>query len=151
MRALLLLLAALAATGCMPRLIPGTELEDTDDNHRVLGLIEEYRRATEARDAGAVFSLVAGGFYDDAGTADTGDDLDAAGLHKRLQKEWANRVKQTRLEIQVKKIFVEGDTARVRFFYTLRYQVGEEWKQELDAKEMLLKREGGVWKILSGV
>jgi hypothetical protein len=142
---------AVALCACAPRLIPGTEIEDTDENQRILSVIEQYRRSAESRNVDAMEALIAPAFYDDSGTPDTTDDLDSTSLKTRLGKEWKNRVKTVRLNVQVKKIFVEGDTARVRYFYTLRYQVGESWKQELDTKEMLLRRENGVWKILSGV
>ena len=39
---------ALVAFACAPRLIPGTEVEDTDDNQRILTLIEDYRRSAES-------------------------------------------------------------------------------------------------------
>ena len=140
-----------AASACAPRLIPGTDIEDTDDNQRILSVVDQYRRSAETRNVEAMSHLVSTGFYDDSGTPDANDDLDAAQLRAKLGKEWASRIKTVRLELQVKKIFVEGDTARVRYFYTLRYQIGESWKQELDTKEMLLRREGGEWKIMSGV
>ncbi len=146
-----ILLGVWLLSACGPRLIPGTELDDTDDNQRVLAVINEYRANSEAKNVDAVLNLVSMQFYDDGGTAEPQDDLDAAGLRKKLAAEWSGRVKQVRMEIQVKKIFVEGDTARARYFYTIRYQVGEDWQQDMDAKEMLFKREGGVWKILSGV
>ena len=138
-------------TACMPKLIPGTEIEDNDDNQRILNVVETYRRSAEARDPEMLAALVSPTFYDDSGTPDTKDDLDPNSLKTRLAKEWGSRVKTVRLDIQVKKILVDGDSARVRFFYTIRYQVGEAWKQELDTKEMLLKREAGAWKIISGV
>ncbi len=142
---------ALVASACAPRLIPGTEIEDTDDNQRILSVIEQYRRSAESRNVDAMEALISPAFYDDSGTPDTTDDLDSASLKTRLSKEWKGRVKTVRLDVQVKKIFVDGDTARVRYFYTLRYQIGESWKQDLDTKEMLLRREAGTWKILSGV
>jgi hypothetical protein len=142
---------ALVTAACAPRLIPGTEIEDTDDNQRILNVVEQYRRSAESRNAEAMSALISSGFYDDSGTPDTSDDLDSSGLKTRLTKEWKERVKTIRLDLQVKKIFVDGETARVRYFYTLRYQIGDSWKQDIDTKEMLLRREGGAWKIMSGV
>jgi hypothetical protein len=142
---------AFLASACVPRLIPGTEIEDNDDNQRILSLVEQYRRDAESRNADALSMLVSPGFYDDSGTPETTDDLDQASLKTRLSKEWKSRIKTVRLDLQVKRISVEGDTARVRYFYTLRYQIGENWKQEIDTKEMLLRRESGLWKIMSGV
>lgn len=150
MRRILTVVPVLLAA-CGPRLISGTDVEDTDDNHRILALVDQYRRATEAKDVEAVSALISDTFFDDGGSPEGSDDLDAKAIRKRLALEFDKRVQQVRLEVQVKKIYLEGDAARVRYFYTLRYQVADGWRQEIDTKEMFLRREGGVWKIMSGV
>ena len=73
-----LALATLAAVGCSPRRIPGTDIESTADTRAVYDVVQAYRQAMEKRDAAAVLALVAPNYYDTAGTPEPADDLDRA-------------------------------------------------------------------------
>jgi len=148
--ALLLLAAAAACT----RRIPGTEIDDTRDNRAVVEVIDAYRRAFEARDAAAALALVSTAYFDDAGTADASDDLDRGQLARALPETLA-RLPSVRLELAVTRVEVDGDQAAAYLFHDSRYRVatprGEIAKRDSDMARMTFRREGGAWKIASGL
>ncbi len=151
----LALVTALATTGCAPRLLPGTEIRDTPEAHEIFDVLGSYRAALESRNVDGIMKLVSKGFFDDSGTPEGGDDFDYAGLETRLKK-WADNTKTLRASLDVKNIVVEGETAKVQYFFDVNYQIpGPEgvaqWKRESDTKEMALKREGSAWRIVSGI
>jgi ketosteroid isomerase-like protein len=147
-------LAVLALSGCAGRRIPGTDIKDNADTRAVVAAIDAYRQAAERRDAGAVLALVSPKYFDDAGTPDPGDDVDYGQLKKRITDDY-QRITALRLDMGVKRIDVEGDKASAYVFYDEHYRIatkaGEVAKQASDQHRMLLVREGGAWKFVSGL
>ncbi|MCI0569801.1 MAG: nuclear transport factor 2 family protein [Myxococcaceae bacterium] len=146
--ALLLLLAA-----CAPRRIPDTDIPDTRDTRAILEVLRQYREATEKRDAQALLALVSPTFHDDAGTGTPADDMDYARLQQVLPEKLA-ALKDVQLELSVRRIDVEGDEATAVFYYTTSYLipgVTQKAQSDSDLMEMKLRREGGTWKIRSGL
>ena len=87
----LLVCALLVLPACAPRLIPGTDISDTEDARAILGVMENYRAAFEHRDAKAIEQLLSPAFRDDAGTEDPADDLTADNLSRpcpRSSRGW---------------------------------------------------------------
>lgn len=144
----------LAAAAACARKIPGTEIDDTRDNRAIVAVIDAYRRAFEARDAAAAMALVSASFFDDAGTADPSDDLDRDQLAKALPETLA-RLPAVKLELAVSRIEVDKDTAAAYLYHDSRYRVstprGEIPKRDSDLSRMTFRREGGVWRITSGL
>ena len=147
-------LALLAALACSPRRIPGTDVRDTPDTRAVIAVIDSYRKAAERRDAGAVLALVSPKYFDDAGTPDPGDDVDYDQLGKRLAADYA-RVTSLRLDIGVKQVEIDNDTAFAIIFYDQHYRIetkaGEVAKQASDPHRMRFVREQGAWRFISGL
>ncbi len=143
----------LAAAACAHK-IPGTEIDDTRDNRAVVEVIDAYRRAFEARDAAAALALVSADYFDDAGTAEPSDDLDRGQLAKALPETLA-RLPSVKLELAVTRVEVDGDKAAAYMFHDSRYRVatprGEIAKRDSDLARMTFRREGGAWKIASGL
>jgi ketosteroid isomerase-like protein len=150
----LALAMALAAAACSPKRIPGTEIPDNDDTRALVALVEKYQAAAEARDAAAVLALVSPAYLDDAGTPDPSDDLDYGLLAKALPVDLA-RVSGVRMQLQIRDIRVEGDRAQVYVRYDARYRVatraGEVAKAQADVSRLVMVRERGAWKIVSGL
>ncbi len=148
------LAAALAAAGCSPKRMPGTNIDDTPDTRAIVGTIDAYRQAAERRDADAVLSLVSKKYYDDAGTPDPSDDIDYDQLQRRLVADYA-KLAAVRLEINVNRIDVSDDRASAYVFYDARYRIrtkgGEVPKQASDVQRMQFIREDGTWKFVSGL
>lgn len=147
--------ALLAASGCTPKRIPGTDIEDTPESRAILEVMEKYRRAVEARDASGVLALVADSFKDDGGTPSPEDDLDYQGLTERLPQAMA-RLEDVRLEMTVRKVEIDksAGTARAVYTYTTSFRMPgltTRPQSESEIKEMFFKRVGEQWKITSGI
>ena len=67
-------------TACTQQLIPNTDLEDTEENRKLVEFCEVYRHAVEHRDIDKLLSLAHADYYEDGGNVDATDDLDYAGL-----------------------------------------------------------------------
>src|SRR5579859_4741413 len=96
------LASAILLVGCGARRIPGTDIEDNEDTRAILKVMEQYRTAVEARDADGVIRLASESFKDDGGTATPEDDLDYAGLQKKLPKRFA-RLDDIHLDLSIRK------------------------------------------------
>lgn len=138
-----LLLGALA--GCAPSLIPGTNIEDTDENRTVLEFLGKYRKAVTERSASSVVALTTQDYFEDNGTVDQKDDYGRTGLEEKLQANFA-RTKEMELEIVVQKIErPEGKDGpvHVAFRYNQRALVelpaGQQWISVTDVNRLVLR------------
>ncbi len=149
----LLVVTALVG-GCSPKRIAGTDIKDSPDTRAVVDTIEKYRVAAESRNADAVMALVSPAYYDNGGTADPSDDVDADRLRKRLVEDYA-KLTWVSLEIAIKRIDIEGDRATAYIFFDERYRMkmksGEVAKQASDIHRMQLAREQGGWRFIAGI
>jgi hypothetical protein len=146
LRPALLVLVAVLATACKPSLIAGTQVQDTEDNRAILDVVRRYKLAFEARDAAAIGALASPRYLDERSSTSK------AVLDQKLRDEFA-RVKDARLDVTVRKIAVEGARATVDYFFALALLVDAptaEWVRESDEKRMILEREGGEWRVVSG-
>lgn len=146
---------ALALVACGTRNIPGTNIADTDEDRAVLRVLADYKTAYEARDADAILKLVSPSFYETNGTPDPSDDYDYKGLQKILGDEF-KQVESPALDLDVRKVDVKGDEARVDYYYTARFQLANAgpnggFKSSADVAQIRMKREDGGWKIVSGI
>jgi len=152
---LLPLLAAVVALclGCAARRIPGSDIEDTPDTRAILGVLEQYRAALEARDANKILQLVSEQFKDNGGTASPEDDLDYAALRRVLPERLA-RLEDVKVDFSVRRVVVEKDTASVIYYYNTHYRLPRlttKVVNEGDLEQMVLRKVGGTWKILTGI
>ncbi len=149
-----LLLLALAAAACAPKLIPETQVEDTRENRAVYQVIQTYREAMDRRDAAAVLALVAPDYYDNGGTPAPEDDVNRAILEERLPQDLA-RVDAVKLDVGVRKIDVKDDRAEVEVFYDGWYRVktpsGAVPRRDSDVQRMRLRKVNGRWLFTSGL
>lgn len=151
-----LVLGLLALSGCSPKKIPGTDLDDTSDTRAVIDVLQKYRLAVEAKNPQAVQQLADTTFRDDGGSSSPDDDLDYASLPTRLAQRMA-KVSELKLDVTVRRIEFDGDekVARVTYSYQLSFKMPEyssRTQSENDIKQMLLKRVGeSEWKITSGI
>ena len=85
---MLALWMAATTVGCHTQYIPNTDVEDTDENRRIVQFCEEYRKAVEARNIAILLKLAHPTYYEDGGNLDAADDLDFAGLREYLEEEF---------------------------------------------------------------
>lgn len=147
------ILSLVSAAGCAKRLIPGTEIEDTDDTQAILALFKQYRIAMEGRDADSVVKLTSADFKDDGGTVETEDDLDRATLQTALLSRFS-KINNVRLNLEVRGINIKEADATAVYYYTLRFEtpgLSSKVQSNSDLKKMELKKDDAGWKILSGI
>ncbi|UJR79124.1 SnoaL-like domain-containing protein [Sandaracinus amylolyticus] len=150
----LMSLLAVASSGCAARMIPNTDVEDTDDNREVVEFVEQYRHAMEARNPGQILRLVSESYYDDNGTPTTEDDIDYGLLQERVAR-LAEDVIEVRYEMRYRRVTFRSDRVVVDFTYTGRFKVqtaeGERWARRLADNRLELVRENGEYRIVSGL
>jgi hypothetical protein len=146
----------LALSGCAPKKIPGTDLDDTSETRAVIDVLQKYRLAVESKNTTAIQQLADSSFRDDGGSSSPDDDLDYASIPTRLAARMA-KVSDLKLDVTVRRIEFDGDekVARVTYSYQLSFKMPEystRTQSENDIKQMLLKRVGdSEWKITSGI
>jgi hypothetical protein len=150
----LLVCALLVLSACGPRYIPGTQINDTQDTRAILEVMERYRSALEARDAKAIQALVSPNFRDNAGTEDPSDDLTAANLSQALPALFA-RMDAPRVELDVRRVDVKPDGwATVIYYWNASWRAPglmEKPQRDSELEQMILQREDGKWRIVSGI
>lgn len=149
-------LALLLGSACMPKKLPGTDIDDNSETRAVLDVANTYRVAVEAKDAQAIIALADPSFRDDGGSANPDDDLDYKSLSTALPARFA-RIDDVRLSLDVRKMeFDEAqNSVRVSYQYTISFRMpgltGKS-QSETDLKQMTMKRTGdNTWHITSGI
>ncbi len=140
---------------CAGRYIPNTDVEDTDDNRKVITFCEKYRHAVEERNVPLLLEMASPAYYEDGGNVDAADDMDYGGLREYLE----GRFKETRAiryEIRYRRI-KSGKQNRilVEYTYTASYKIpgikGEEWRHTVADNRLELVPEQATYKILAGM
>lgn len=148
-----LLLGLLSA--CEPALIPNTRIEDTGDNREVVEFIEKYRKAIETRNTAALLALASEDYFDDMGTPGGQDDIDYDGLKQVLQR-LREEVLGARYQISYRAVTYDTETrVLVDMLYTGWFRIntadGPVWRRRLEPHRIVLARQDGNYRILSGM
>jgi hypothetical protein len=149
-----LALSALAGMGCGGENIPNTDVPDTSENREVVQFVERYRLAVEERNVGAILALCSNEYFDDNGTPNGVDDLDIELLRERLAR-W-EQLLDVRYDIRYRRVTFRDDLhVLVDFTFAGRFRVqtpeGERWARRLGDNRIVLARENGEYRILSGL
>ena len=150
----LLVCALLVFAACTPRNIPGTQIPDTEDTRAVLNVMEQYRAAVEARDAKAIQGLVSKSFRDNSGTEDPADDLTYQNLTQELPALFS-RIEAPKVDIDIRKMDVQRDgVATVIYYWNATWRVPtlmDRPQRDSELKQMVLQKEDGKWRIVTGI
>lgn len=149
--------AALAVSvgGCTTHYIPNTDVEDTEDNRRIIDFCERYRHAVESRNIPLLLKLADPRYYEDGGNADSSDDMDYDGLREYLEGQF----KQTRA-IRYEMHYHRVSTGRkmtlfVDYTYSASYKIpsptGDLWRRRVADNRLEIVPEGESFKILAGM
>ena len=150
----LLVCALLALAACTPRNIPGTQIPDTDDSRAILKVMEHYRTALEARDVKTLQSLVSKSFRDNSGTEDPEDDLTYDNLSQALPALFS-RIEPPKVDMDIRKMDVKSNgVATVIYYWSATWRVPsllDRPQRDSELKQMVLQKEDGQWRIVSGI
>lgn len=148
-------LSSLAALGCRPSYIPNTDVQDTALNRKVIEFCEEYRRAVERRNIGALLSLAHPSYYEDGGNIDATDDIDYAGLREFLETKFRN-TRAIRYEIRYRS--VESSPTKsiwVDYTFSASYKIptdqGEVWRRKVDDNRLELVPYEDGFRVIAGM
>lgn len=150
---LFLLCAPLLFAACAPHLIPGTQIVDTEDTRAILDVMEHYRAAVEARDAKAIQQLVSKSFRDNAGTEDLQDDLTYDNLPQVLPALFA-RLDTPRVDLEIRQATVKDGVATVIYYWNASWRAPgllEKPQRDAELEQMVLQKEDGKWRIVTGI
>lgn len=144
-------------TGCAGRYIPNTDVEDSDENRKIIAFCEKYRHAVEEKDVGALMKMASPDYYATGGNVDPRDDIDYAGLQEYLSGQF-QEARAIRYEIRYRQIShdeEEKDRIFVVFTYTASYRVpgvkGEEWRRKVEDHRIELEPYQDEYRILWGM
>ncbi len=145
---------ALAASACAHSNIPGTEIEDSEENREIVQLVQEYKQAVERLDTDAIMALVSPRFYENNGNVDTSDDYDYRGLESNLRSNF-ERTKRIQLMVRVDDVQVDEQTAYAEVYYEIRahndYPAGLKWETGTDRTRLQFERIDDAWRIVAGL
>ena len=131
-------------------LVPPTSPPESVEQREARAVCEQYRQAAEARDVAALLELASKDYLDDDGTADPSDDIDHAGLERFLRGPF-QAVTDVHYVFEYERIEWQGDTVTVDYHYLGSYRIRGIERRVEDTNRLVLKREGGGLKIVSGM
>jgi hypothetical protein len=152
----LLAFIAIILGGCVTHYIPNTDVEDTDDNRKVVAFCEKYRRAVEERNVPLLLQMASPSYFEDGGNVDATDDMDFAGLQDYLQGRFKD-TRAIRYEIRYRRVTHGSQNhVTIEYTYTASYKVpalrgGEEWRHTVADNRLELVPEQDSFKILAGM
>lgn len=155
LRPLLFLALIGTLSGCATQYIANTDVEDTDNNRRVIDFCEQYRRAVEMRNVPQLLKFADPRYYEDGGNADATDDLDFAGLRDYLNDKF-KETRSIRYEIRYRRVG-EGrkHSIFVDYTYSASYKIptptGDLWRRRVAENRLELVPQGETFRILSGM
>jgi hypothetical protein len=146
---------ALAALGCDHKNIPNTRVADTEENREVIDFVEKYRHAVEDRDVAALLRMASQFYYDDMGTPGGEDDVDYDALKAGLGRLRTD-VLAARYQISYRGLtYLDDQRMLVDLLYTGWFKVntpdGPQWKRRLEPHRIVVAREDGNLRIVSGM
>lgn len=149
-----LLATSAVLAGCTTHYIPNTDVEDSEDNRKIISFCERYRNAVETKNIAALLQMAAPTYYEDGGNVDAADDLDYAGLRAYLTGKF-QEARAIRYEIRYRRILREDDVIYVDYTYSASYRIpgrkGEEWRRKVDDNRLELVKYQGEYRIIAGM
>jgi hypothetical protein len=150
----LALAASSALFACTTKYIPNTDVPDTEENRELIAFCEEYRRAVERKNIGALLKLASERYYEDGGNVDASDDIDLAGLEEYLSDRFQD-ASAIRYEIRYREISREEGRIYVDYTYSASFRIpgvsSEEWKRRVEDNRLEIVEEDGKLRIIAGM
>jgi hypothetical protein len=151
--------ALLAGTGmiqgCSTHYIPNTDVEDDEENRKIISFCEQYRHAVELKDIGTLLKFASPKYYEDGGNVDASDDIDYAGLREYLQTKFQDAT-AIRYEIRYRRVIKKEDKIFVDYTFTASYKLpGDKgpdvWRRKVDDNRLELVPYKDEFQILAGM
>jgi hypothetical protein len=148
------LLALGSLSGCATHYIPNTDVEDNEENRKLVSFCELYRHAVESKDVATLLKLAAPSYYEDGGNADPTDDIDYAGLKAYLTTKFQDAT-AIRYEMRYRRIAKEKDLIYIDYTYSASYRIpgpkGDEWRRKVEDNRLELVPYQDEFRIVAGM
>jgi hypothetical protein len=146
--------AAASSLGCTTHYIPNTDVEDTEENRKLIGFCEKYRHAVELKNVGQLLKMASPKYYEDGGNVDASDDIDYAGLQDYLSTRFQD-ARAIRYEIRYRRVVKEESAIYIDYTYSASFRIpgtkGEEWKRRVEDNRLHLVPHDDDFKIVAGM
>lgn len=141
--------------GCKHDYIPNTDVDDTDDNRKIVAFCEKYRHAIERKDIAELLLLAHPEYYEDGGNIDASDDIDFAGLKEYLTTKFDD-AEGIRYEIRYRRVTVKDEHVYVDYTFSASFRIpsdkGEDvWQRKVTDNRLELIAGGEDFKIVAGM
>jgi hypothetical protein len=150
-----LMVSAASLSGCAVHYIPNTDVEDTEENRKIIAFCEKYRHAVEDKNVSTLLTLASPDYYEDGGNVDPGDDIDFAGLKGYLVGAFQD-ARAIRYEIRYRRVVRDDDLVYVDYTYSASYRIpgtkGEEWRRQVEDNRLeLVPHAATDYRIVAGM
>jgi hypothetical protein len=147
--------AGTTLTACTTHYIPNTDVEDTEENRKIVAFAEKYRHAVEHKDVAALVKMASPSYYEDGGNVDASDDIDYAGLRDYLTTRFED-ASAIRYEIRYRRIVKEDDKIFLDYTYTASYRIpgdkGDDvWRRKVEDNRLELVPYQDDFRIVNGM
>lgn len=141
--------------GCTTHYIPNTDVEDTEENRKLVNFAERYRRAVEQKDLVTLLKCASPKYYEDGGNVDASDDIDYAGLREYLTSRFLDAA-AIRYEVRYRRVVKEDDKIFIDYTYTASYRLAGEkgediWRRKVEDNRLELVLHKDDFLIISGM
>lgn len=151
---ILLVASGAGVSGCATHYIPNTDVEDSEQNRKLVQFCEQYRHAVERKNVGMLLKLASPKYYEDGGNVDASDDIDYEGLQGYLQAKFQD-AKAIRYEIRYRRILQEEDVFYIDYTFSASYRIptskGDLWQRKVDDNRLELVPYKDEYRILTGM
>lgn len=141
-------------SGCATHYIPNTDVEDNEENRKLITFCERYRHAVEAKDIATLLKMAAPSYYEDGGNADPTDDIDYAGLKAYLTTKFQDAT-AIRYEIRYRRVSHDKELIFVDYTYSASYRIpgpkGDEWRRKVEDNRLELVPYQEEYRIVAGM
>jgi hypothetical protein len=144
------------STGCAHQeFFPGTTIARSEQNRRIIEVVEQYRRRLLERNVTGLLALASPRYSEDSGTPRSDDDYGYEGLKQVLTTK-LQRIKSLRYEIEYRAIRVVGAKVEVEVFIDGSFELasaesGDRYRRVNDYHRFVLETEDDRWKFLAGM
>ncbi len=150
-----LVVCGAAASGCNHDYIPNTDVDNTEDNRKIVGFCEKYRRAVETKDIARLLMLAHREYYEDGGNIDASDDIDFAGLKDYLTTKFDD-TESIRYEIRYRRVTVDDERVFVDFTFSASYRIptdsgSDVWQRKVSDNRIELVPHNDEFLIIAGM
>jgi hypothetical protein len=145
-----------ASAGCAHQeFFPGTNIVRSEQNRRIIEIVEQYRRRLLERNVTGLLALASPRYFEDSGTPRSDDDYGYEGLKQVLTTK-LQRVKSLRYEIEYRQIRLDGSKVEVDVFIDGSFELasaegGDRYRRVNDYHRFVLENDNDKWKFLAGM